>query len=300
MNRITNLIIDGQNLEFRRFCTTRGKTRVNSKGERIESIENFVNSVGILVEEYNPENIYVAWDKKITRGVVNFRQEAMDGGYKADRPKLLDIENMFAQEALLREVLEAFGVINLFPNTLEADDIIAWLTHTLYGRNLVVSSDQDMYQLVSDNTDVLDKQKLITKDSFEDIVGVPVDCYVIYKAIKGDASDKIPGLPGFGKVRAARLARNWSKENVSEEYRSIVERNIRLMDLTLGYKLQAGEVESYQDQLEAANPVKDKMRVLKLCDAHELEKIESNMRRWAKYFNSHTLTSLISSLNINE
>lgn len=296
---VNNLILDGQNIEFKGFSTLYGKTRTNSSGQRVECVDKFLSTVRVLIERFSPDNIYIAWDKRLIREASNFRKDELDGGYKAGRVMPTGIQEMFDQEPLLLQALDALGVRNVYPRVLEADDVISWLSRELHGINVIVSSDQDMYQLVNERVYVFDKQELLTLENFVERVGVSPENYKLYKAIKGDNSDNIEGLPGFAKKRSAKLAENWDKSVVSDEYKAIVQRNMRLMDLDTGFNREPGEVESYIEQLEQQEQkTRNWEKFRHLCNTHELKAISTKPSTWKNYCSKNSLIDVISRLSI--
>lgn len=290
-----NLIIDGTNLEFRIFYVAKNMKTMNASGEQTSCIFRFLLSFRDLVERFKPDNIYACWDKKLTWPSTNFRKEILIDKYKAGRVKPDDIEEMYEQEIKLVEILESLGVKNIFPNVLEADDVIGWLSKKLDGTKLIVSVDQDLLQLVDDNTSIYTLKKIINKQNFEVETGVPLKDYKLYKAIKGDTSDNISGLPGYGVVRSRKLASQWDSSNVSEEFKNIVERNLKLVDLDYGFKIQPDEEEAYKKQFEKeVEPDIDKFKTL--CERYEFTTYLENLKDWEHIIKRNNIVNLINTL----
>ena len=295
--QIDNLIIDGTNIEFRIFYIARGSKTINVDGDQTSCICKFLATFGNLVEKFNPTNIYAAWDKKLTWPSTNFRKEIMVDQYKAGRIKPPDIQEMYDQEVKLIEMLETLGVKNLYPNVLEADDVCAWLADTLPGRNVVVSVDQDLLQLISPTTSVYNMKEHITYENFEAKKGVKPEQYTLYKAIKGDASDNIMGLDGYGEVRSRKLASNWKEEVLTEEFNRIVERNIKLIDLHYGYNHQAGEKQKYEEQMNYVRNIKANLDKFKqLCEKYNFTAYLDDMDRWKRMIKRNNIIDIINSL----
>jgi len=106
---------------------------------------------------------------------------------------------------LRRRVLPWLGFRNVFcAGGYEADDVIAKLVRGPARPAVVLAGDNDLFQLLDDEVVVFDprKNKVMDFERFEREVGVPVGCWYRVKAIAGDSSDGIPGVPGVGIKRA--------------------------------------------------------------------------------------------------
>lgn len=284
--RSDNLIIDGTNIEFRFFFVF-----------GTSYMSNFLDSFRNIVEEYNPTNVYASWDKKLVRHSSNFRKDIMEGQYKAGRKKHPDIQEMYDREIILIEMLESLGVKNIFPNVLEADDVCAWLSMVLPGKNIIVSADHDLLQMVTPDTSVFNLKKLTTFKNFESVKGMSPKEFILFKAIKGDDSDNIPGVPGYGDVKSTRLAKNWNAAVLTEENLQIVERNIRLMNLRYGFNHQEGERQKYEEQLNYVKNVKgDIVKFVELCSKYNFTSCLEDVSGWKRLLNRNNIVSFISEL----
>jgi 5'-3' exonuclease len=189
---------------------------------------------------------------------------------------------------------------------MEADDIIAWLCHTINDNIMIVSTDQDLYQLINSKVSYYHafKKKIITIDSFEQDVGIPYNWFLYYKAILGDASDNIVGLDGYGKVKSKKLAQQLVEGgSVSAEQKSIIDRNLLLIDLKIGY-VKAGpeEVESYKTQLnELENLEPDWSLFEQYCNEFRFNNFKNNMSEWKRLCSKkNNLVDIINSLGYNK
>ena len=143
----------------------------------------------------------------------------------------------------------------MYPGILEADDVIAFLCKHLTGHKTVVSTDNDMVQLIDDHTQLYSPIKKVTIDvhNCEQHLPVHVGKYLLYKSILGDASDCIKGLPGYGKVKAKRLSENYELEfpKLSAELQQQQLHNMRMMNLNQGLVEHPEERDCYLKQLES-------------------------------------------------
>jgi DNA polymerase-1 len=307
--QVDNLIIDGTNIEFRVFIIAEGmNARYGSSDEPITASEReqtnctyrFLQTFHKLVEQFNPTNIYAGWDKKLQPNSTNFRKDILVDQYKAGRVRPPNIQEMYDQEIKLIEMLESLGVRNIFPNVLEADDVCAWLSHTLEGNTVVVSVDQDLLQLVTPTVSVFNLDKIITYENFKELKGVSPEDFVLYKAIKGDASDNIAGLDGYGEVRSRKLATNWNTTNITEDYKLIIDRNTKLIDLRFGYNYQSGEKQKYEEQLSYLKNVKHDIEQFKrLCEKYNFVTILRNIDKWKRMVKRNNIVDIINSIRIN-
>lgn len=293
--KIKHLIIDGTNIGFRYYYVTRKDKVNNAHGKPIEIMNKYIEGLKLLIRTFEPEKIYATFDKRLLSGKTNYRQELLGGTYKGNREKPDDVEELYDQEARLVHIFRSLGINVIFPNVLEADDVVAYLSNKLDGNNIIVSVDQDLLQLINERTSVWNLKTLITIDNFEDIVGVSLENYILYKAIKGDDGDNIDGLPGYGKVRASRLAKLWKTSTILPEYRNIVERNIKLVDLSYGLLNETGEIESYDKQFkENELRCSNRDEFIKHCTN---EGIKINISDWNHFFNSNNLVNMINSIS---
>lgn len=301
----TNLIIDGSNIEHRMFyISNKGGTDYDQYGNPVGCIQSFLLSFKKFVAKFQPTNIYVCWDKKLTWPSTNFRNELLDNTYKGTRIKPDNIREMYDQEPKIIEVLRSLGCKCLFPNVLEGDDIISWLAQTRSGSSVIISVDQDLLQLINDHVTVFNPGSKIeiTPTNFEEIVGVKQDAFKVYKALLGDASDNIVGLRGYGKVRSKRLAEKWGEVNVTDDIKELVEKNLKIIDLSYGYTVHTDEIPCYERQLDEQKELEVNMKKFEeVCKKHDLNKILGKLSEWKTLFCQNKVASLIESYfaNIN-
>jgi DNA polymerase-1 len=169
-------------------------------------------------EDYRPKGVAVAWD---TRAV---HRHELSEDYKSDRRPMPDL--LGEQFPYFRPIVEAFGYRNLEFEGWEADDVIATLATRADEegiRTVVVSTDRDAFQLVSDNVVLMMTPRgvadvnVYTPDRVEARYGIRPDQIPDFIGLKGDTSDNIPGVPGIGDKTAGQLiAQYGSLEEVLE------------------------------------------------------------------------------------
>ena len=241
------LIIDATNLLYRIYHVL----RMSSVDEMTTM---YMRSVNKYIGMFEPHVTYAVSDKRLIRGKKNYRR--MEQDYKQNRDCSM-WETVHAAEDEIHNKLQQQGVRNMFPGILEADDVIAFLCNHLQGKKTVVSTDNDMAQLVSEHVQLYSPIKKITIDihNFEQYFPVIQNKYLLYKSILGDASDNIKGLPGHGKVKAKRLAENYDAEftKLSVDLQQQQLNNMRLMNLNQGLVEHPEERECYMQQLQQFN-----------------------------------------------
>ena len=202
----TVLIIDGHSMAFRAFYALPPDNFVTATGQHTNAVYGFVSMLTRLLETERPTHVAVAFD--VSRH--SFRTEEYPE-YKGTRDATP--EEFKGQVELIREVLDAMGIVSLSREGFEADDILATLAHraSAEGANvLVVSGDRDSFQTVTDNVTVLypgtgpGDLRRMTPEAIEAKYGVPPHRYPEIAAIVGETSDNLPGVPGVGPKTAAQ------------------------------------------------------------------------------------------------
>ena len=205
------VLIDGNNLMFRSYYATAytGNLMKNSKGQTTNALYGFVNMINKIIDEEKPEYICVAFDV----GKSFRHREYAD--YKAGRNATP--EELKSQLVIVRELLDKMGIFNINVLDYEADDIIGTLCKRADEDEewdaLLVTSDHDYLQLITDVCNVkLLKPKDFTKynpQNFEEEYGIEPIRVIDLKALMGDASDNIPGVPGIGEKTALKLLKEY-------------------------------------------------------------------------------------------
>jgi DNA polymerase-1 len=207
-------LIDGHSYAYRAFHAIRQLT--DSSGLALNAVYGFVRMLLKLIKEEHPDYIAVAFD---TPGLT-FRHELYDQ-YKANRAE--QPEEMRHQIPLIKEVVEAFNIPIFELADYEADDVLATLATRAESEGIeavIVTSDKDMLQLVSDGIKVLNPHKentFIDSEAVRDRFGVGPEQMKDLMAMAGDSSDNVPGIPGIGpKTAATLLAEYGTLEDVFE------------------------------------------------------------------------------------
>ena len=167
-----------------------------------------VTSVVLKILKDEKPGVFVAcWDT----AAATFRHEAYEA-YKAQREKQAD--ELYAQIPVAQEVLATLGIPSVELDGYEADDLIGTLTVRAVKEGYdvrIVTGDRDTLQLIAPHVDVLTFKKgvsetrLFTDKEVMDDYGIAPRQLVDWKALRGDASENIPGVPGIGEKTATEL-----------------------------------------------------------------------------------------------
>ena len=204
------IMVDGNNLLFRSYYATayNGNFMKNSKGFPTNALYGFTNMINKIVNEEKPEYIIVAFDKGKT-----FRHDKYDF-YKGKRDEMPN--ELREQFPLAKELLNHMGIKYYEIDNYEADDIIGTFAKMCDEENiegLIVSSDKDLLQLISNNVSIkLLKSKDYIKynlDTFRKDYGIEPINIIDLKALMGDSSDNIPGVKGIGEKTALKLLQEY-------------------------------------------------------------------------------------------
>ena len=193
-------------MAFRAFYALPPDNFVTATGQHTNAVYGFVSMLTRLLETERPTHVAVAFD--VSRH--SFRTEEYPD-YKGTRDATP--EEFKGQVELIREVLDAMGIVSLSREGFEADDILATLAYRAGHEGatvLVVSGDRDSFQTVTENVTVLypgtgpGDLRRMTPEAVEAKYGVPPHRYPEIAAIVGETSDNLPGVPGVGPKTAAQ------------------------------------------------------------------------------------------------
>lgn len=205
------MLIDGNSIVNRAYYGVPLLT--NAEGRYTNGVYGFLNILFKLLDEEHPDYLAVAFDLK----APTFRHKTFDG-YKGTRKGMP--EELREQMPLLKEMLETMQIPIFEQEGYEADDILGTLSALAEKHGIlpvVVSGDRDLLQIAGENLKVrIPKTKggrTETEDYYAaDVVekyGVTPTEFIDMKALMGDASDNIPGVPGIGEKTAAKIIQEY-------------------------------------------------------------------------------------------
>lgn len=302
------LLIDGNNTLHRThwIANNTGRPLINSKGINVGSTFTFLKTVKSYVDQFNADDVFIAWDKKLSPEIANFRNTLTEGAYKGTRDQDRNKE-VYASVDEIVKLTDLIGIKNIFPGHLEADDVIAYLSKILIGKKIIVSVDRDFIQLVEENVSYYNpiKKKVLDINNFQEEYDMSPAEYLLYKAIIGDISDNIPGIEGYGKVKSVKLAKDIvrfrNNEQLPEKTVKIIEdcsekvaHNIKLMDLSYGLYLYPDEVKLYEKQVDyhsSYGPDFEKFK--EYCIELEFNSILNKFQEWKNTFDKSAKNELL-------
>ena len=232
------MVLDGNSIINRSFYGIRPLS--THDGLPTNAVYGFITTLQRLLDEEKPEALCVTFD----RHEPTFRHEA-DADYKATRHGMP--EELAMQMPVLKQVLTAMSVPCYELVGYEADDLIGTISRKCEAKNwecVVVTGDKDSLQLITDKT----KVKLVssrmgqtttrdmTPESFREQYGFDPVHMIDLKALMGDSSDNIPGVPGCGEKTAMALVQEY--ETIDAIYEAMPNVNAKPAMLK---KLEEGE-----------------------------------------------------------
>ena len=200
-------VIDGKSVFYRGYYAMPGLSLPD--GTPTGGVFGFTSIAIELIKKLEPDYVAVAWDIK---GTSAGKRLEIYPEYKAGRTKPSD--DFYAQLPILREVLDAFNWPLYELDQYEADDIMGTFAVQAKDEGIetcLVTGDYDLLQLIAKDTCVYitrtGSTDLVRYDdaAFEEKYGIKVDQFVDYKALVGDSSDNIPGVPRVGPKAAQSL-----------------------------------------------------------------------------------------------
>ena len=222
------MIIDGSSLLYRAFYAMPPLS--DSQGRPTNAVYGFLNMLLKLYADLDPYYVAVAFDKD----KHTFRNE-LYADYKATRKPAPD--ELRPQFALIREVLACLGIHVLETEGYEGDDIIGTVAKQVPTDDTsvsVITGDRDALQLVDDNITVyltkkgISEMLAVTPDVMQEEYGYTPAQVIDMKALMGDTSDNIPGVPGVGEKTALKLITEYGTvEGVYEHLDDISGKKLR-------------------------------------------------------------------------
>lgn len=230
------LVVDGNSILNRAFYGIRPLT--TKDGQFTNAIYGFLTMLLKIQEDVTPDAVAIAFDLK----APTFRHKAYDG-YKANRKGMP--EELHQQLQPLKDLLTLLGYKLVTKEGYEADDILGTLSHSCAEKGdecVLATGDRDSLQLVNDKVTVrLASTKggkanaiLYDKDKIMEDYGVTPRQLIEIKAIQGDSSDCIPGVPGIGPKGAGELIQKYGNLDYIYE-------NIDSLDIKPGMRKKLAE-----------------------------------------------------------
>ena len=224
------VLIDGHSILNRAFYGVPDLT--NAKGLHTNAVYGFLNILFKILEEEKPDYLTVAFDVK----APTFRHELYKE-YKGTRKPMP--EELREQVPVMKEVLQAMGVLIMEKAGLEADDILGTIAKRSEKEGMevsLVSGDRDLLQIASEHIKIRIPKTKGGKTEIEDYYAADVEKayqvnpiqFIDLKALMGDTADNIPGVPKVGEKTATELMVTYgSLDAIYEHVEEITKKSIR-------------------------------------------------------------------------
>ncbi len=215
------VLIDGSSILYRAFFAL--PHFVTKNGEPTGALYGFLRMFLHTLRNEKPDYIAIAFDRRApTLRRIEYKE------YKAQRPKMPD--ELSEQFRTIHEVLKAFQIPVFELDGYEADDVIAKIAQMAEANGIesvVITGDMDLTQLITDKIRIKVTRKGVTKleeftrEKLKKDLGIYPEQIPDYKALRGDPSDNIKGVPGIGPKTAAKLLSTYATvEEIIENEKS--------------------------------------------------------------------------------
>lgn len=268
------LLVDALNLYLRSFTVD---PTLNRNGNPIGGLRGFFRSLQKNVRDLDMDYCIVVWDgpggsEKRRRRVSSYKSNRRPVKMNSNVLELSDEEqqrNKVWQQTRIHEYLNITPVPQFIFDGIEADDVIAYLANEIENETIILSNDKDFLQLCADKVKVYTPIRKVLYD--RDKVIEEYDClpenFVIGRAIAGDQSDNLPGVPRVGLKTVMKLFPQM-KEN-PEYY---------LSDLIKECKTVKSKLKSYQSILSSEKLIKTNYSVMQLYSPSISPRVKENIK----------------------
>ena len=218
------VIIDALNMYFRAYIVD---PSLSLNGQPIGGMKGFIKILQKLMRDTKPDHVVIAWDGP----GGSKRKKLVNKNYKEGRKPLRlnrgiqgmlneneELENKIWQQTRLAEYLNMMPISQVMLPDIEADDVIAHVVGMPAlkdDQKIVVSSDKDFFQLCDDKTIMLRpiQKEVLNKNHILEKFGIHPTNFALARAIAGDKSDNLDGVPGVGLKTLAKRFPLLSMEN---------------------------------------------------------------------------------------
>ncbi len=260
LDRDVIFLIDGSSFVYRAYFAIPGFL-ATKKGLPTKAVFGVTQMILKILKEWDP--VYIVWfmDEK----EPTFRHIAYEN-YKATRPKMP--EDLKVQIPYIKEIIPALGIPFVSCPGYEADDLIATfikkIVEKLNKKAMIIAGDKDLYSLISERVFIYDpvRERLFDKSEFLKKYGFEPVLFPEFRALTGDKSDNIPGVPGVGEKTAKNLIQKFKNlenlfSNISRitpvklrqnllKHKEQVFNNVAILTLNFNSPLPSEDLEYYK------------------------------------------------------
>ncbi len=302
------LIIEGQGVAWSSYYMVNLSTRA---GLGTGAIYGTLRSVKALVDKFKPDLLFVCFDK-----TKSARRRRLYPEYKKHREAEMTEEDKLNRKEFNRQMTELYdglyvlGIPVVVGDGVESDDCVAVLSHA-YKKDhkvTIASNDKDFLQLVDDNVEVYltQRETVVNTDNFESITktiekledGISLESWLLYRTLKGDSSDNIPGIKGCGAKTASGLVDGIASidalvERVKSSNKAVCKKIVTQRD-TLNLFWEVMDLKGIMSNIETVNAVYnavdsidaelDKDAFVNICKRWEFFSIITEIGSWIRPF----------------
>lgn len=265
------VLIDGHSILNRAFFGVPPLT--NSEGLHTNAVYGFLNIMFKILDEEKPDYLTVAFD----RSEPTFRHQMFDA-YKGTRKPMA--QELREQVPVMKEVLQAMGITIVEKPGYEADDLlgtIAWMAEAQGMDVSIISGDRDLLQLATDKVKIRIPKTKRTGTEIEDYYAADVveryqvtpKEFIDVKALMGDSSDNIPGVPGIGEKTATNLIVAY--KSIENAYAHLEEITPKRAKTNLEEHYDMAQMSKTLATIEVHAPIEFDMEAAKLTDLYTPE-----------------------------
>ena len=267
------LLIDGNSMMNRAFYGIMGNKMLTTKdGTYTNAIYGFLSIMFKNIEEVEPTYMAIAFDSKTA---ANVRKNLYDG-YKKHRHAMP--EELAQQMPIIKEILNDMNIKIIEMADYEGDDILGTLAKKFAKENkdvYILSGDRDLFQLIEEHITVRiprtkmgkTETEIYTKEKVEEEYGLePIDLIEV-KALMGDSSDEIPGVPNVGPKTGTSLIKQF--KTVANLYKALEEGTVDLTSKlkdTLIKNKDLAELSKELGTIKINAPIKEDLEDVKIVD----------------------------------
>ena len=259
------LIVDQLNLFFRNYIVN---PSISTDGAPIGGLRGCIQSLQKVIRESKPDMVVICWDG----AGGSKKRKLIKKDYKAGRKPIRlnrairnmsddeETDNKFWQQSRLVDYYNQIPVIQFMFDATEADDIIAYVSkHKLledYDK-IILSSDKDFFQLLDDKTVLYRpvQKEILNKNNIVDKFSIHPTNFAMARAMAGDKSDNIEGVPGVGLKTISRRF-PFLKEGKTKTFSDIITHCKK--------ELEGGEIKAYRNILESEEMLKRNYQMMQL------------------------------------
>ena len=257
------MIIDALNQFLRAYIVN---PTLTSNGDPIGGTVGFLKILQKLCREVKPDKVIICWDGQ----GGSQRRKAVNKNYKSGRKPLRlnrdikhlteeqELQNKVWQQVRLVDYLNNFPITQLVFESIEADDVISFVCQVPQFKGwqkVIVSSDKDFFQLLDDETVVLrpTQNEVLNKNAIVEKFGIHPNNFAMARAIVGDKSDNLTGVPGVGLPTVAKRIPFLSEEKAYS-----------IGEINKHCKLVESNLKVYQNILDNESVVKENYKLMQL------------------------------------